>query len=170
LAAQEIGENRRQGFGIGGNPFGEKGIKELIAKSVLILPESKDADWTQSFENALPGLGKQTAETKFSAAGTETKDGHELAKITSVTELVFEPEENPKAELEIMSQEAAATYYFDPVAGHLVSAQGKQQIGMEISGPQEATQEITETMKMTLGKSPDKPPAPAKDSKDAPAK
>jgi hypothetical protein len=169
LADQKIGENRRQGFGIGGNPFGEKGIKELIAKSVLILPETKDADWTQSFENALPGLGKQTAETKFSSAGMETKDGRALAKITSVTELMFEPEENPKAELEIMSQEASATYYFDPAAGHLVSADGTQQMGMEVSGPQEASQEIKETMKMHLGKSPDKPAAEAK-SEEAKAK
>jgi Family of unknown function (DUF6263) len=170
LADQEIGENRRQGFGIGGNPFGEKGIKELIAKSVLILPQAKDGEWTQTFENALPGLGKQTAETKFTAAGTEKKDGRELAKITSLTELVFEPEENPRAELEIMSQEAAGTYYFDREAGHLVSAEGVQQVGMEVTGRQEVTQEIKETTKMRLGKSPDKPAAADKESKDAKAK
>lgn len=159
LAAQEIGENRRQGFGIGGNPFGEEGIKELIAKSILILPESADGEWTQSFENAIPGLGTQSSETSFSAAGMETKDGRQLAKITSETELFFEPEENPRAELEIMAQEAKSTYYFDPAAGHLVSADGVQQVEMEISGPQEISQEIKETTSMRLGKSPDKPAA-----------
>jgi hypothetical protein len=169
IAEQEIGENRRQGFGFGGNPFGEKGIKELIAKSVLLLPEAKGEDWTQSFENAMPGLGTQTAETTFTVAGAEEKDGKKLAKITSATELMFEPEENPKAELEIMSQEAKATYLFDPEAGHLVSAEGTQQLGMEVSGPQEASQEITETMKMHLGKSPDKP-AEKKAAEAKPAK
>jgi hypothetical protein len=165
LADQEIGENRRQGFGIGGNPFGEKGIKELIARSVLILPAGSDADWTQSFENAMPGLGMQIAETTFAAAGTESKDGRELAKVTAVTELFFEPEENPRAELEIVSQQASATYYFDPQAGHLVSADGVQQVGMEISGPQEASQEITETMSMRQGASPDQPAAADADAK-----
>jgi hypothetical protein len=169
IAEQEIGENRRQGFGFGGNPFGEKGIKELIAKSVLLLPEAKGEDWTQSFENAMPGLGTQTAETTFTVAGAEEKDGKKLAKITSATELMFEPDENPKAELEIMSQEAKATYLFDPEAGHLVSAEGTQQLGMEVSGPQEASQEITETMKMHLGKSPDKP-AEKKAAEAKPAK
>jgi hypothetical protein len=159
LAAQEIGENRRQGFGIGGNPFGEKGIKELIAKSVLVLPE-KQGEWSQSFDNVMPGLGTQTAETTFTAAGSEKKDGQELAKITAVTELSFEPEENPRAELEIMSQEASSTYFFDRAAGHLVSSSGTQQMGIEVSGPQEVSQQIKETTSMRLGKSPDKPAAP----------
>jgi hypothetical protein len=50
-----------------------------------------------------------------------------------------------------------------------VSADGTQQMGMEVSGPQEASQEIKETMKMRLGKSPDKPAAEAK-SEEAKAK
>lgn len=156
LAKQEVGANRRQGFGIGGGGFDEKGIKELITRSVLPLPESseKDATWMQEFENKMPRMGTQFTETTFSVAGTEQHDGKELTKIKAETELFFEPEENPRADLEIMEQESSATYLFDPTAGALVQAEGKQKVGMEISGEQEITQNLTETMSMRRGKSP----------------
>ncbi len=158
LAKQDVGENRRQGFGIGGNSFDEKGIKELIAKAVIPLPEDtgEDVTWQQVFENDIPGLGKQTTETTFSVAGVEEQDGQPLAKITAETEILFEPAENPKADLEIVEQDASATFLFDKKAGHLVKADGKQATEMEIFGPQEVTQRITETMTMRMGKSPDK--------------
>jgi Family of unknown function (DUF6263) len=167
LAAQKIGENRRQGFGIGGGGFDEKGIKELLVKSVLPLPETsgKDVTWTQSFDTKIPMIGTQTAETTFSVAGMEKQDGKLLAKISAVTELFFEPIENPRADLEIMSQEAGATYYFDPEAGHMVKADGVQQANMEVSGPQELTQDLKETMSMRLGKSPEKPAAEEENAK-----
>jgi hypothetical protein len=170
LAKQEIGENRRQGFGIGQSGFDEKGIKELLVRSVLPLPESAGESWTQSFENKVPMLGTQIAETTFSVAGSETVDGKELAKIDAKTELIFEPEENPRADLEIMEQESSATFYFDPAAGHMVKAAGTQKAQMEVSGPQELTQQITETMSMRLGKSPDKPAQPDAGAKPDAAK
>lgn len=160
LAKQEIGENRRQGFGIGSSGFDEKGIKELLVKSVLPLPETsgKDVTWMQKFETPIPMIGTQFSETTFSLAGTENQDGKDLAKITAATELIFEPIENPRADLEIMEQEGSATFYFDPQAGHMVKASGSQKAEMEVSGPQDITQSITETMSMHLGKSPDKAP------------
>jgi Family of unknown function (DUF6263) len=171
LAAQEIGPHRRQGFGIGGGGFDEKGIKELLVKSVLPLPETadKNATWKQSFENKIPMIGTQVSETTFSVAGTEKQDGKDLAKIRAVTELSFEPNENPRADLEIMEQEASATFYFDPQAGHLVKAEGTQKAEMEISGDQELKQNITETMSMRRGKSPEQPAAEKKEAakKDA---
>lgn len=161
LAAQEIGESRRQGFGIGGGGFDEKGIKELLTKSVLPLPEKADKDttWMQTFENKIPMIGTQFTETTFSVAGMEKQDGKDLAKIQAATELFFEPDENPRADLEIMEQEASATFYFDPQAGHMVKADGTQNVEMELSGPQELTQKISEKMSMRLGKSPEGPAA-----------
>lgn len=133
----------------------------MITKSVLPLPEKveKDTTWTQAFANEMPGIGVQTAETTYSVAGPESVDGKDLIKIAGVTELTFEPAENPRAELEITSQEATAAYYFDATAGHMVKSSGTQNMGMELSGPQELTQEIKETVTMRLGKSPDKKPA-----------
>jgi hypothetical protein len=161
LAKQEVGENRRQGFGIGGNAFNEKGIKELIVQSVLPLPDKAEngATWSRAFENELPMMGKQTSETTFTYAGMEQVNSQNLAKVTAVTEVLFEPAEDPRAELEIVGQEAQATYYFDPAAGHLINSEGVQQMQMEISGQQELTQEIAETVSMRLGKSPDKKPS-----------
>lgn len=156
LKKQEIGENRRQGFGIGGNSFNEKGIKELLSRSVLPLPETAgdDVTWTQSFENEIPMMGTQISETTFSVAGAETKDGKELTKITAETEILFEPAEEPRADLEITEQAAAATYFFDADAGRMTEAAGTQELTMEITGPQEITQDVKETMSMTSGKSP----------------
>ena len=156
---QQVGQNRQAGLGIGGNAFSERGVKELITKSVLPLPETsgKDVSWSQSFENPIPGIGTQTAETKFSLAGDETIDGKKAIKIAAVTELTFEPEENPRAELEITEQEAAATFFVDAVAGQLISSSGTQKAAMELTGPQEVTQQINEKVSMRQGKSPEKP-------------
>jgi hypothetical protein len=100
---QKVSQNRQAGMGFGGNAFSERGVRELITKSVLPLPETlgKDVTWTQSFDNPIPGIGTQTAETKFSLAGEEMVDGKMATKIAAVTELTFEPDENPRAELEI---------------------------------------------------------------------
>ncbi|REK10484.1 MAG: hypothetical protein DWQ37_16505 [Planctomycetota bacterium] len=167
LGKQEVGENRRQGLGIGGNSFNAKGIKELIEQSVVPLPEeaTAEAEWSRSFENAMPGMGTQFSETFFSYEGPEKVDGKELAKISGETEILFEPEENPRADLEIMAQESGATFLFDAQAGHLVKADGSQHLEMEITGPQEVSQVITEKMSMQLGKSPEKPAAEAAESK-----
>ncbi len=156
---QQVGQNRQAGMGIGGNAFSERGVKELISKSVLPLPEvpGKDVSWAQAFENPIPGIGTQTAETKFTVSGDEVVDGKKLVKIAGVTELTFEPAENPRAELEITEQEATSTFYFDAEAGVLVKSSGTQVAAMELTGPQEVTQQIKEKSSMRQGKSPDKP-------------
>jgi hypothetical protein len=152
----EVGQNRRAGLGIGGNAFSEDAIKKLLEQAVLPLPEKAEdgVTWTQAFENVLPMLGTEFAETTFSLGGEETVDGKKLTKIDSKTELLFEPEENPRMEMEILEQESSSTAYFDNEAGHLVKSEGKQKAVKEITGQQEVSQDITETFKMYLGKSP----------------
>jgi hypothetical protein len=169
FAKQKVGQNRQAGLGIGGNAFTERGVKELITRSVALLPDKpgKDATWSQTFENPMPFIGTQTTEIKFSLAGDESVDGKKLQKINAVTELMFEPAENPRAELEITAQEGSGTIYFDAEAGHMVKSNGTQSTAMEMSGPQELTQEISESSTIRLGTSPDKPAPPAKDAKSA---
>jgi hypothetical protein len=164
FAAQKVGQNRQAGMGIGGNAFNEKGIKELITRAVLPLPETaeKDTTWSQSFSNEIPFIGTETAETTFSLAGDETLDGKKLVKIAATTEVLFEPAENARAEMEITEQNSTATFLFDAEAGHLVKSNGTQTAVKEISGGQEVTQNITETVSMYLGKSPKTKPAEAK--------
>ncbi len=109
----------------------------------------------QHFDNEIPGIGTQKSDTAFSFAGPETKDGAALEKISSTTELTFEPADNPRGDLEITDQEGTAIFYFDPKAGHMIRSEGSQKTSIELSGQQELTQEIKETSSMRLGKSPD---------------
>jgi hypothetical protein len=161
------GGGRQQGaMGIGNNPFSEKGVKELIEKSVLVLPDvppGKDVAWKQAFENPIPRIGTQTAETTFKYSGSETLDGKKVAKITSATELTFAPAEDAQADLEITKQESEATYYFDPAAGRVIKANATQMSALELSGPRDLTQELKETTTVRMGKSPAK--SEAKDAK-----
>ncbi len=152
----EVGQNRRAGLGIGGNAFSEDAIKKLVEQAMLPLPETAEAGttWTQEFENELPMLGTEFAETTFSLGGEETIDGKKLVKIEATTELLFEPAENARMEMEIIEQEGSVTAYFDNEAGHLVKSEGTQKAVKEMSGQQEVSQDITETFKMYLGKSP----------------
>jgi hypothetical protein len=78
---------------------------------------------------------------------------------------LFEPVENPRAELEIMEQEGSTTYYFDSEAGHLIKSSGQEHSIKELTGQQEMSQDMTETVSMHLGKS----PPPGEDSKEAEA-
>jgi hypothetical protein len=115
----------------------------------------------------IPFVGTQTTEVKFSLVGNEKIDGKDLVKIATATELTFEPADDARAELEITAQEGAGVYYFDAIQGVMINATGKQSSAMEMSGPQEITQEISETSSIRLGKSPDKAPAAATDAKPA---
>ncbi len=150
--------NRDAGFGIGAGGFSEAGIKEMIEKSVLPLPDAaqpKDVTWKQHFEHPIPLIGTQMIDTTFSFAGSETVDGAPLVKISSATELTFEPEENPRADLEITDQQSSANYYFDAEAGRLVKSSGSDSSSLELTGQQDLTQQLTETWSMRLGKSPE---------------
>ena len=154
---QQQSPNRQAGFGIGGSAFSEKGIKELIEKSVLPLPEAapaKDVSWTQHFDNPIRGAGNQMTDTTFTFAGTESVDGKQLAKIAAKTEMTFEPVENPMADVEITSQEGSGTFLFDTQAGHLIKATGVQTFFLEMTGARDLTQDMKETMSMRVGKSP----------------
>ncbi len=153
---KEVGQNRRSGMGIGGNAFSEEAIEKLVEQAVMPLPESAEegTTWTQAFENELPMLGTEFSETTFSIGGDETVDGKKLVKIEATTELLFEPAVEPRMEMEILEQDSTTTAYFDKDAGHLVKSEGTQKAVKEISGQQEISQDMTETFKMYLGKSP----------------
>jgi hypothetical protein len=157
FAKQRGSANRQQGFGIGNNMFSERGIKEFIEKGVLPLPEKapgKDVAWKQHFENPIPRIGTQNADTTYSFAGDAQFEGKPVAKISAATELTFEPADDAQADLEIISQEGTATFYFDPAAGRVVDAKVVQSSSLELSGARDLTQEISETATIKAGKSP----------------
>jgi hypothetical protein len=165
---QSANPNRQAGFGIGGG-FSERGIKELIEKSVLPLPEGQgnEVTWTQHFEEPLPQMGTKMTDVTFSFAGPEKLDGKDAMKVTALSEMTFEAADAPLADVEITEQEGTATFYFDPAAGRMLKADGVQTFIMEVTGAREITQTMKETMSMRAGKSPAAAP-PEKDAK-APA-
>jgi hypothetical protein len=152
----EVSQNRRGGLGIGGNAFDEKGIRQLIEQAVLPLPQTDDEDetWSREFETEIPFLGTEFAETTYSLDGSGTVEGKKLVKIAAETEVLFEPAEKPRAEMEIIEQNSSATALFDAEAGHMVKSDGTQLMVKEISGQQEVSQNLTESFKIYLGTSP----------------
>ena len=154
------GGGGRRGLGAMLGGFSENGVKEMIQKSVLPLPEkpvTADTKWNQSFEMVMPGAGKQKTLVTYSYSGSEQQEGKSLDKIATKVELTFEPAENSQTEVEITEQEGSATIYFDTAAGRTVKSSAKQKMKMEIAAPnQELTREVTETSSIRMGKSPDK--------------
>src|SRR6185295_14776631 len=56
---EQAGGGRRQGMGLGGNMFSDRGIREFIQNSVQPLPEpapGKDVTWKQNVETPLPQM------------------------------------------------------------------------------------------------------------------
>ncbi len=169
----QAGPGGRRGGGLpgmGGGMFNENSIKELIQRSIQLLPEgstSGEGSWTQNFENAMMGAGVMKTEVKYAPGGKDQADGHQVEKIVAKTELTFEPAEKSPVELEIAEQEGESTTYFDADAGRTLKVEGKQKMILEISAPnRDMRQEVEEVVTMKQGKSPD-PPADDKPANDA---
>src|SRR5262249_40096645 len=69
-----------------GDFFSEKGLKNLMGHSGLVLPQQpvkKGDTWSQKVSVKMP-FGRIDTEMKYEYAGEETKDGKKLEKITFV--------------------------------------------------------------------------------------
>lgn len=167
--APRRGGGRRGGGGIPGmNAFTEDGVKQIIKQMIVPVPEaalSDEVTWTQTFETVEAGAGVQTSETKYSYGGSATEEGRPVEKLTTTTELFFEPAEDAQADVELGEQEGSGTVYFDAEAGHVLKVEGTQKYIKEMSTPRgDVVQDITEKYTMTLGKSPEPEAKPAKKS------
>jgi hypothetical protein len=170
LAKAAANPGRRNPLGaMGGMGLSEASIKEMLERSFVLLPEkavAADVTWKQNFEEAMKGAGVKKTEITYSTTESETADGHKVQKIAAKTELTFEPEENPMADIEIDDQEGTATIAFDVDAGRTVKLDGKQKQTMVIASPnREISVEQNEKTTVRQGKSPDPKPADAKDEK-----
>ncbi len=170
--AKAAGPGRRGGGGLGGlggMGLTEASIKEMIERGFVLLPEkpvAQDVTWKQSFENVMKGMGVEKTEVTYSSDESETKDGHVIQKIAAKSDLTFEPEENPQADVEIDEQEGSSTVYFDVDAGRTVKVEGKQKVVRAIVAPnREITVEQNEKVTVRQGKSPDPKPAEKKEEK-----
>ena len=165
------GGGRRGGGlgGPGGGMFNEQGMKELVERSVQRLPDdgtATDATWIQQFESPMMGAGVMKTEIKYSPAGKDKVDGHQVEKISAKTDLTFEADEKSNTEVEIAEQDGESTSYFDVEAGRTIKVEGKQKTVFEITAPnRDIRQEIEETVTVKQGKSPESAEGESSDKK-----
>ncbi|MBX3413094.1 MAG: hypothetical protein KF708_10435 [Pirellulales bacterium] len=119
---------------MGGNMFGEKAMKDTIQRGIVIFPESADQEWTHVVEEKMGEFATMKFDTKYVRSGTEKKDGKELQKIESKTEMTLEladGAEDGDVVLELIEQEGSGTILFDAAAGQTVSSTSVQKSSME---------------------------------------
>lgn len=169
---KEILERDREGEGGGrgsffamlmGGGFSEDSIRELIQRSVTLLPAEAAEEgkpWKQEFKMKLGDIGQQASVTSFAYEGIEEQDGKRLAKIATTDEMTIDLKEDSDLdfELEVVAQESKGEILFDIDAGHVVKAEGKAKIELEgyFSG-NDIYQERESTTLLMLGTSDDLP-------------
>lgn len=163
LSEASSGGGGAQAMMMGGGMFSESAIKQVIEQSILTLPDAGIADgatWNKQMENKLGPIGKQTFDTTLSYSGVEKRDGLELAKIDTKTEMKFEPnpESDADVEMKVTEQEGKGLVLFDAEKGRVVESTNEQKMTMEgnFMG-NDFTQEITLTLVFKQGTSDDLP-------------
>jgi hypothetical protein len=166
----EAGGGGAQSMMMGGGLFTESAIKQVIEQSILELPEGTVADgatWSKKLENKLGPIGTQKFDTTLTFEGAESRDGLELAKIATKTEMTFEPnaDSDVDIEMEVTEQEGAGNVLFDTKAGRVIESKNVQKMTLEgdFMG-NEFAQEIVMTLLLKQGTSEDLP----KDEAEAP--
>lgn len=119
---------------MGGDMFGEKAMKATIQRGIVIFPESADKEWSNLVEEKMGEFATMKYDTKYTHSGTEKKDGKELQKIDSKTEMTLEladGAEDGDVILELIEQEGSGMILFDAAAGQTVSSTSVQKNSME---------------------------------------
>ena len=162
-----------------GGGFSEDSIKELLQRTVTLLPKevpSTDTQWSREFVTKLGDAGEQKTVTKFAYEGVEERDGKKLAKIATTDETTIELKEDSDAdiELEIVEQDAGGEILFDVDAGRVVEAKAtlKMEIegdfmGNEIYQERESTTILVQGTSDNLPKADEEEDASSDDSSDA---
>jgi hypothetical protein len=127
--------------GAAGALFTEEGMKQMISRSGLVLPEEDMAPgktWTEQSQNTLPG-STLTMVSTFRYDGPSPNDGPDAAKITVSMTAAIQPAEVDAKEkenaggLKIRSQKSEGTYIFDSAAGHILRSNLKESIEVAAS-------------------------------------
>lgn len=165
---QERG-GRRGGPGGRMNLLTSESVKQQIERAFIPLPEGEAKEgetWKQNIENKFGRAGTQKLEITYTLAGMEDKDGKQVAKIDSKSNMTFVPNEEGGGEVdaEIEEQKGSGSVLFNATAGRIVEAKSNQQVVMTmIARDNEITQDFTTVTSLTEGKSKN---APAKEKKD----
>jgi hypothetical protein len=131
--------------GAAGAMFTEDGMKEMISRSGLVLPEEDLApgkSWTQQSRNASP-VGTLILVSTYRYEGPAQSASTNAVKIALEIKADIQPAEGDARDnagaLKIKSQKSEGTYTFDNVAGHVVGSTQKESI------------EVAATVKVGLG-------------------
>jgi hypothetical protein len=137
--------------------FSEKGLKQLIEQSSVLLPEKPVAPgttWVQKRSVESPMLGNMDIETTYTDKG-ETAGKPDLHKIDGAVKIQFRQPDNAQLSVKVTSQDNSANYLFNTISGHLSRSDVKQKMQMEISAQgQSFTQDLTSTVSMILSGDP----------------
>jgi len=133
--------------------FSEKGVKQLIEQSSMLLPEkaiSPGTTWVQKRSVETAGLGNMDIDTTYTDKG-EVPGTPDLRKIDGAVTMQFRQPENAQVSVRVTSQDNAAKFLFNTTSGHLSRSEMKQNMQMEISVQgQSFTQHLTQTVSMIL--------------------
>jgi hypothetical protein len=127
--------------GAAGALFTEEGMKQMISRSGLVLPEEDVAagkTWTEQSQMALGG-STLTMVTTYRYEGPSPNDGEGAAKISVQMTAAIQPaeadakEKENAAGLKIRSQKSEGSYVFDNAAGHILRSSLKESIEVAAS-------------------------------------
>jgi Family of unknown function (DUF6263) len=140
-----------------GGAFSEKGMKQLVEQSSMLLPEkavSPGTTWEQKRAVETAGLGTLAIDTTYTDKG-EAPGKPGLRLIDGAVKIDIKPGDNAQLTVRVASQDNAATFFFNTKAGHLSRSEMKQTMKMEISaGGQMINQDLNQTVSMVLAGEP----------------
>ena len=145
---------RVPGAAMFGEMFNQEGFRKLIKQASMVLPEkSEKKGWQQTQSHTVKNmlLGKMTADTTYTYAGTESLAGRDLAKFDVAVVIAFDEEAKSLAKVTVKKQDATGAIYFDPAAGRLDHTHVKQELDLEVTiTGQKVEQKITSDTRLKV--------------------
>jgi hypothetical protein len=139
--------------GPAGQTFSERGIKQLIGASAMLLPEkavSAGTTWTQKRTIELAGVCTLETDTTYTDKGEAPGMPH-LRQIKGDVKLQIRQPEHAQFTVRVTSQDNASTLLFDTAAGQLSRSNGNQSMHLELLFQDRSIeQDMTTTSSMTL--------------------
>jgi hypothetical protein len=145
---------KQAGGGAGlGDLFSGESLQRMISQAGLVLPKepvSRGKTWEQKVELKMP-FGKMNTTNTLTYDGSVTRGGKTLEVIRLKPVIKIEADPKAPATLDLKSQDAKGTGYFDAKAGRLAETTLNQKMEMEINaGGQTITQNIQQDVSLKL--------------------
>jgi hypothetical protein len=148
----------------GGGFFSEDGMKDLITRASIVLPEGQIAEgkaWNATFDTKMPIVGTMTANNTYTYLGSAEQNGRRVEKIGVDSKIDIKPDANSPVKVSLKSQESKGTIFFDNTEGFLRGSEINQKMQMNLSVMnQEFTQDSETTVTMALAKPESGPKTP----------